>query len=120
MTEPKVVRYKIHAEQYEQKSASGLWVRYSDYEALAARVEELEAARNRHLKQARSLAKTLKDTSVSEYAAKLEAENKRLREDKRRALIELEYVMNDELDDPKIRGRCMAEAMRILQEPTDD
>ena len=84
MTEPKVVRYKIHAEQYEQKSASGLWVRYSDYEALAARVEELEAARNRHLKQARSLAKTLKDTSVSEYAAKLEAENKRLREIVRR------------------------------------
>ena len=49
MTEPKVVRYDLYGDwdgkAVETESSDGKWVRYSDYEALAARVEALLDAR---------------------------------------------------------------------------
>ena len=86
MTEPKVVRYRMLSPADIRKDGTGSWVRYSNYEALAARVQELEEAQ-----EIGGLARFELDKAIEPQ----KADNKRLRE----ALLILATVGEHELLD---------------------
>ena len=100
----KVVRYRAVGEFHMGVSVNGGHVRYSDYEALAARVEELEYSLG-HCRKG-SVIRTKMDKSRQAKNAALKAENERLRDEIDRLTETFKHYHQAGQDEIDTCGKC--------------